>query len=43
MTLIEKNPGIAMYEMLCENGGQTYTFPVVCIKDDNGNWKILNF
>lgn len=43
MTLIYSDVGEAKYEMLHQNGGQTYSFPVVFIREDDGNWKIFNF
>lgn len=43
MTLISSDSGQAKYEMLYQNGGQTYSFPVTFIKEDDGNWRIFNF
>jgi hypothetical protein len=43
MTLISSKPGKAKYEMQHEYGGNTYIFPVIFIKDEDGNWKIHDF
>ncbi len=41
MTLVSSKPGKVRYEMQSQIGGNTYSFPVIFIKDDNGNWKLL--
>jgi hypothetical protein len=43
LTLESQDEGRAVYEMTHQNGATTYSFPVVFIKDDDGNWKIHNF
>jgi hypothetical protein len=43
MTLISQDAGEAKYEMQHQSGGQTYSFPVVFIRDDDGIWRIFNF
>jgi hypothetical protein len=43
MNLVSIDSGEAKYELLHQNGSQTYSFPVTFIKDDDGNWKIFNF
>ncbi len=43
MTVNSSEPGQIKYEMLHQNGGQTYSFPVIFIKNDDGNWRIFNF
>jgi hypothetical protein len=43
LTLESQDEGRAVYEMDHQDGSITYSFPVVFIKDDDGNWKIYNF
>jgi len=43
LTLQSQDEGRAVYEMTHQNGPTIYKFPVVFIKDDDGNWKIYNF
>lgn len=43
LTLESQEEGRAVYEMTHQDGSITYSFPVVFIKDDDGNWKIYNF
>lgn len=43
LTLSSQDEGTAIYEMTHQDGSTTYSFPVVFIKDDDGNWKIYNF
>jgi len=43
LILISSTPDHVKYEMLHQNGGQTYSFPVTFVKEDDGNWKIFNF
>lgn len=43
MTLSSRNDDAAKYETTHENGGQTYSFPVFFIKDEDGNWRIFRF
>lgn len=43
LTLESQDEGRAVYEMTHQDGSTTYSFPVVFIKDDDGNWKIYNF
>ena len=43
MTLTSAKPGEVKYEMLHQDGGDTYSFPVFFIKDEDNNWKIFNF
>ncbi|MBN2020782.1 MAG: hypothetical protein JW749_11235 [Sedimentisphaerales bacterium] len=43
LTLISQDEGRAVYEMSHQDGSTTYSFPVVFIKDEGGNWKIYNF
>ena len=33
----------AVYEMAHQDGEQTYSFPVVFVRDEHGNWEIFNF
>ena len=35
--------GKEKYEMTHQVGSETYLFPVIFIKDDDGNWRIYNF
>ncbi len=35
--------GEVKYEMLHQDGGETYSFPVFFIRDEDGNWRIFNF
>lgn len=34
--------GEVKYEMLHQDGGETYSFPVFFIRDEDGNWRIFN-
>jgi hypothetical protein len=43
ITVSSSQPHEIKYEMLHQNGGQTYSFPVIFIREDDGNWKIFNF
>lgn len=43
LTLESQDEDRAVYEMTHQKGATTYKFPVVFIKDDNGQWKIFNF
>jgi hypothetical protein len=43
LTLESQDEDAAVYEMTHQDGSTTYSFPVVFIKDDDGNWKIYNF
>jgi len=43
LILESQEEGRAVYEMTHQDGATTYSFPVVFIKDDDGNWKIHNF
>jgi hypothetical protein len=43
LILQSQDEGRAVYEMTHQDGATTYSFPVVFIKDDDGNWKICNF
>lgn len=43
MILSSSTPGQVKYEMLYDDGGQTYSFPVTFVKDDDGIWRIYNF
>ena len=43
LTLESQDEGRVVYEMDHQDGSIIYGFPVVFIKDDDGNWKIYNF
>jgi hypothetical protein len=43
LTLISQDEDSATYEMSHQDGPITYSFPVVFVKDSEGNWKIFNF
>lgn len=43
LTLESQDEGRAVYEMDHQDGSIIYGFPVVFMKDDDGNWKIYNF
>jgi len=43
LTLQSQDESTAVYEMIHQNGPNTYSFPVIFIKDDDGNWRIYNF
>jgi len=43
MTLISSKPTETKYEMEHLDGSNTYDFPVIFVKDGNGNWKIKSF
>jgi hypothetical protein len=43
LVLQSQDEDTAIYEMTHQDGSTTYSFPVVFIKNDDGNWKIYNF
>jgi hypothetical protein len=43
MILSSSTLGEVEYEMLHEDGGQTYSFPVTFVKEDDGIWRVFNF
>jgi hypothetical protein len=44
LVFVSQEAGFARYDVLHnEDGGQLLAFPVFFIKDENGNWKVLNF
>jgi len=43
LTLSSQANNMAKYELSHQTGGQTYSFPVVFIRDETGNWKLLKF
>ncbi len=42
LTFERQRNGEVIYEMLHQDGGQTYSFPVFFIRDEDGNWEIYS-
>lgn len=43
LTLQSQDENRAVYDMTHQVGMETYLFPIIFIKDEQGNWKICNF
>jgi hypothetical protein len=43
LILDSQEEGEVKYEMLHQDGATTYLFPVIFIRDEQGNWQIYNF
>ena len=43
MILVQSDNAFARYDLLREEDGQTYAYPIFFNKDENGDWKISNF
>jgi len=43
LTLVSQDEESATYEMDYQEGSITYSFPVVFVKDSDGNWKVFNY
>ncbi|MGA2092174.1 MAG: hypothetical protein ABSH16_02040 [Sedimentisphaerales bacterium] len=43
LILQSQDEDTTVYEMTHQDGDTTYSFPVIFIKDSDGNWKIYNF
>ncbi len=43
LILIEQNEEMAHYDLLREESGETYGYPVIFIMDESGQWKIYDF
>ncbi len=43
LTFERQRNGEVIYEMLHQDGSETYSFPVFFIRDEDGNWRLLNF
>jgi hypothetical protein len=43
LILIERNEEIAYYDLFRQENGDTYGYPVIFVKDDDGKWKISDF
>ncbi|MFH1371626.1 MAG: hypothetical protein ABII09_10130 [Planctomycetota bacterium] len=43
LIFIEQKDEIAYYDLLREEGGQLYAYPVIFVKDETGQWKIYDF
>jgi hypothetical protein len=43
LIFVEQNKGMAYYDLLREENGDTYGYPVIFIMDETGQWKIYDF
>ncbi len=43
LIFIEQNEEMAFYDLLREEGGDTYGYPVIFVRDEMGQWKISDF
>jgi len=43
LTYDRHSDGEVKYEMLHQDGDETYSFPVFFVRDEDGNWRIFNF
>jgi hypothetical protein len=43
LILVEQDENIAYYDLMRQQNGDTYGYPVLFVKDETGNWKISGF
>lgn len=43
MVSVSMNKELATYDLIREESGEVYGYPVVFVKDSNGQWKISDF